>query len=89
MGSYSKTGSGCGLKSVTKPWKLLLTSNLLTRYDESLPLKLATDASHGVGTVISHVLPDGEEHSIAFTSRSLTKSEQKYSQIDKEVLGLV
>ena len=70
--------------------KLLLTSDLLTHYDESLPLKLATDASsYGLGAVISHVLPNDEERPIAFSSRSLSKSEQNYSQIDKEALGLV
>lgn len=69
--------------------ELLLTSNLLTHYDATLSLRLATDAPlYGLGAVISHVLPNGEEIPVAFTSRSLSKSEQNSSQIDKEVLGL-
>lgn len=70
--------------------KLLLTSNMLTHYDPTMPLKLAADASqYGLGAVISHVLPNGEEKPIAFSSRSLGKSEKNYSQIDKEALALV
>ena len=70
--------------------QLLTASNVLTHYDPNLPLKLAVDASqYGVGAVISHVLPGGDERPIAFASRSLSKSEQNYAQIDKEALALI
>ena len=70
--------------------QLLLTTNLLTHYDSTLPLELAADASqYGLGTVISHVFPNGEERPIAFASRLLSKSEKNYSQIDKEALVLI
>ena len=70
--------------------QLLTTSNLLIHYDPSLLLKLATDASqYGLGAVISHVLPTGEERPIAFASRSLSASKKNYSQIDKEALSLI
>ena len=70
--------------------QLLTASNILTHYDPTLPLKLAVDASqYGLGAVISHVLPGGEEKPIAFASRSLSKSEQNYAQIDKEALALI
>ena len=70
--------------------QLLTTSNLLTHYDATLPLKLAADASqYGQGAFTSHVLPDGVERPVAFASRSLSSSERNYSQIDKEALALV
>ena len=43
----------------------------------------------GIGVVLSHVMPDGSERPVAFSSRSLTKTERKYAQIDKEALSIV
>ena len=36
-----------------------------------------------------HIIPNGQEKPVAFASRSLSTSEQNYSQIDKEALGLI
>ena len=71
--------------------KLLLASkNLLVHYDPKLPVRLATDASaYGVGAVLSHIMPDGTEKPIFFASKSLSKSQENYSQIDKEALAIV
>ncbi|GFU21035.1 uncharacterized protein K02A2.6 [Trichonephila clavipes] len=57
-----------------------------------LPLTLASDSSPvGIvcGCVLSHVYPDGSERPIMFASRTLSGSEKKYSQIDKEALSIV
>jgi hypothetical protein len=71
--------------------KHLITSDLvLTHYDTTLPVKIACDASPtGIGAVSSHVMADGSERPVAFASGSLTKTEHKYSQIDKEALPIV
>ena len=63
---------------------------MLVHYDPDFPLKLDCDASaYGVGTVLSHVFPDGTEKPIAYTSRTLTKSEKGYAQLEKEALSLI
>ena len=70
--------------------KLLITAPVLAHYDPSLPLKLAGDASsYGLGAVISHVMPDKSERPIAFASRTLSTTEQNYSQIEKEALSFL
>lgn len=65
------------------------SATILTHYDPAKPLKVATDASpYGLGAVISHILPNGQEKPIAYASRTLNKAEQNYSQLDKEALSL-
>lgn len=66
----------------------LTTAEVLVHYDPEKPLVLAADASPwGLGAVLSHVYPGGEEHPIAFASRSLSSAEKNYSQIEKEALS--
>ncbi|XP_050059397.1 uncharacterized protein K02A2.6-like [Aphis gossypii] len=70
--------------------KQLLSKTILTHYDTTLELVLACDASpKGIGAVLSHKFPNKVEKPIAFASRTLSKSEQGYSQLDKEALALV
>lgn len=68
----------------------LTTSEVLTHFNPSLPIQLACDASpYGVGAVISHVFPNGEERPIAFASRTLNKAEANYAQLEREALSIV
>ena len=74
-----------------KAAKELITSDkVLAHFDSNLPLVLTCDASsYGIGAVLSHRYDGGLEKPIGFHSRSLSKSEQKMSQIEREALALV
>ena len=69
---------------------MITSEQVHTHYDPALPVRLACDASPtGIGAVLSQVMPDGSERPVAFASQSLTKTELKYAQIDKEALSIV
>ena len=64
--------------------EMIISEQVLTHYDPSLPLRLVCDASPvEIGAVLSHVMNDGTERPIAFASRTLTKTKQGFAQIDK------
>ena len=63
--------------------QMLTDKTRLVRFDPDKPIVLATDASpYGIGAVISHVLPDDSEEPIAFASKTLSKAERGYAQVD-------
>jgi len=68
----------------------LLSSQVLVHFDPKYPIVLACDASaHGIGAVLLHKFPDGSEKPIGFVSRTLTDTEKKYPQVEKEGLACV
>ncbi|KAL5473475.1 hypothetical protein EMCRGX_G027964 [Ephydatia muelleri] len=70
--------------------KALTSAEVLCHYNPRLPLSLACDASSvGIGAVIFHTFGNGAEKPIAYASRTLTTTEKKYSQIEREALGIV
>ena len=70
--------------------QLLTSARVLTHYDVNLPIRLECNASSvGLGAVISHEMPDGTHRPVAYASRTLSKSERNYAQIEKEALALV
>lgn len=68
-----------------------LTSNpILTAPDYSKPFSISCDASQrAIGSVLTQVGSDGMDHPIAFSSRKLTPTEQRYSTIEQELLALL
>ena len=69
---------------------LLSSSKVLAHYDPQLPIIVSSDASaYGIGSVLSHRMPDGSEKPVAFATRSLSPAEKKYAQLEKEALALI
>lgn len=73
-------------------WKALKTTlttvPVLAYYDPTKKLKVSTDASKdGLGAVLRQA--EGESWKpVAYASRSMTQTEARYAQIEKECLGL-
>lgn len=73
-----------------KSKELLSSGKVLVHFDPELELVLACDASpQGLGSVLSHRYSNGDEKPIAYASRSLTKAEKGYSQLEKEALAII
>ena len=70
--------------------QFLVTNNPVLKYfDPNLPVKLSVDVSKsGLGSVLLQLHKDGW-HPVAFASRALSKTERRYSQIEKETLAVV
>jgi len=70
--------------------QLLCSDRVLTHYVPELPLTLAIDSSPwACGSVLSHIMPNGTEQPIAYSSRRFTDTECRDSQLDRVLLGLV
>lgn len=73
-------------------WKMLKSTltvePVLTYFDSSKSIKISTDASRdGLRAVLLQEDPEGWKP-IAYASSTMTQSECKYAQIEKECLGL-
>lgn len=77
-------------KAFNKFKEVLQSDLLLTHFDPTLPISIASDASNaGIGSVAYHTYPDGSIKAFHHASRRLTKTEQAYSQIEKEALAII
>jgi hypothetical protein len=64
---------------------LLMRAPIMSYFDISKPVTIQSDASqNGIGAALIQ-----EGHPVAFASRSLTSTEERYAQIEKEMLAVV
>ena len=69
--------------------QMIASPAVLALYDPSAATVVSADASmNGLGGVLMQKQHNSEWQPISFISRSLTPTEQKYSQIEKEALAL-
>lgn len=71
--------------------KELSQPTTLAIYDPDLPTKISSDASaYGLGAVLMQRRNSEQEWKpVAYASRFMSETEQRYSQIEKEALGIV
>ena len=70
--------------------QLLSQDPALAHYDVKRHIKLYCDASaYGLGACLVHVMQDQSEKPVAYASRTLSKSEKAYAQIEREGLAIV
>ena len=69
---------------------LLTNEDIMSHFDPTLDVGLACDASEvGLGVVLFHRWSDGTERPIHNASKTLTQTQRKYSQVQKEALAVV
>ena len=66
----------------------LTRSPILALFNTNYDTVVSADAScYGLGAVLSQRQPDGEFKPVAYISRSMTDTEKRYAQIEKEALA--
>lgn len=69
---------------------LLCTDTVLAHFDPAKQIGISCDASNiGIGAVLFHRYDDGSERPIANVSKTLTDTQRRYSQIQKEALAVI
>ena len=69
---------------------MLCEDTVLVHFDPTMQVGIASNASEvGIGAVLFHRYPDGSEHQIYNMSKTLTETQRKYGQIQKEALAII
>ena len=67
----------------------LSSGRVLALYEPDRESRVSADASsYGLGAILRQKQPDGKWKPIAYISRSMTETEQRYAQIEKEALAV-
>ncbi|CAK1604431.1 unnamed protein product [Parnassius mnemosyne] len=70
--------------------KELASDRVLAHYNALVPTIVTADAGpSGLGAVLAQRQPDGTERVVAYASRSLTRAECNYAQIQKEATAII
>ena len=77
-------------RSFLKLKEVLCAAPVLRMADHTKPFLVQTDASdHGIGAVLSQEDAEGRDQPIAYRSRKLTETQQRWSTIEKECYAIV
>ena len=69
---------------------VLCTDVVLAHFDPKQRIGISCDASEvGIGVVLFHRYTDGTERPIANASKTLTDTQRRYSQVQKEALAVI
>ena len=76
-------------KAFDKVKQALCEAPILVHFDPSKPIVVQCDASpYGLGTVLSHIMENGEERPVCYGSRTLSVAERNHGQVEKEGLSV-
>ena len=68
---------------------LLSSTPVLAMYDPQAETMVSSDASSfGLGALLAQKQSDGQWRPVAYASRSMSRTEQRYAQIEKEALAI-
>ena len=76
-------------KAFVETKKLLSSTPALALYDQKCPTRISADASSfGLGAVLMQQYPNNQWRPVAYASRAMTPTEQRYAQVEKEALAI-
>lgn len=69
--------------------RLITQAPVMAYYNQDARTRITTDASPvGLGAILEQMQPDGQFRPVYYASRKLSKTEQRYSQFEREALGV-